>query len=37
MKRQGLREIVFKTLYQLENNKTELTVEEAISYLVEDF
>ncbi|WP_301420485.1 transcription antitermination factor NusB [Mammaliicoccus lentus] len=37
MKRQELREIVFKTLYQLENNKTELTVEEAISYLVEDF
>ena len=37
MKRQELREIVFKTLYQLENNKTELPVEEAISYLVEDF
>nr|WP_263313197.1 transcription antitermination factor NusB [Mammaliicoccus sp. Marseille-Q6498] len=37
MKRTELREIVFKTLYQLENNKTELTVEEAIAYLVEDF
>ncbi|ASE34084.1 antitermination protein NusB [Mammaliicoccus sciuri] len=37
MKRTELREIVFKSLYQLENNKTDLTVEEAIQYLVEDF
>ncbi|MCD8880849.1 transcription antitermination factor NusB [Mammaliicoccus sciuri] len=37
MKRTELREIVFKSLYQLENNKTDLTVEEAIKYLVEDF
>lgn len=37
MKRTELRELVFKTLYQLENNKTELTVEEAINYLVADF
>lgn len=37
MKRSELRELVFKTLYQLENNKTELTVDEAIHYLVEDF
>lgn len=37
MKRTELRELVFKTLYQLENNKTELTIEEAINYLVEDF
>lgn len=37
MKRTELREIVFKSLYQLENNKTDLTAEEAIQYLVEDF
>ena len=37
MKRTELREIVFKSLYQLENNKTDLTVEEAIQYLDEDF
>lgn len=37
MKRTELREMVFKSLYQLENNKTDLTVEEAIQYLVEDF
>ncbi|WP_323704781.1 transcription antitermination factor NusB [Mammaliicoccus sp. Dog046] len=37
MNRTELRELVFKTLYQLENNKTELTIEEAINYLVEDF
>ncbi|UXU85130.1 transcription antitermination factor NusB [Mammaliicoccus sciuri] len=37
MKRTELREIVFKSLYQLENNKTDLTIEEAIQYLVEDF
>ncbi|UXV33559.1 transcription antitermination factor NusB [Mammaliicoccus sciuri] len=37
MKRTELREIVFKSLYQLENNRTDLTVEEAIQYLVEDF
>lgn len=37
MKRTELREIVFKSLYQLENNKTDLTVEEAIQFLVEDF
>ncbi|MGK9043658.1 transcription antitermination factor NusB [Mammaliicoccus vitulinus] len=37
MKRTELREIVFKTLYQLENNKIELSVEEAINYLVDDF
>ncbi|PTK08183.1 transcription antitermination factor NusB [Mammaliicoccus sciuri] len=37
MKRTELREIVFKSLYQLENNNTDLTVEEAIQYLVEDF